>query len=1143
MRFLCRVSLALVFLITATAFAQDLKIAYTGQLMGYYRQDVAAKPSDPPNPPKLLLKELTTDDAKGFKLILGMGDNFAPEFGAALYQPDGSNCLSNNPAKANGPFPRALYKTDLNPPNRAECDNVAGFLMQAGYRAIVPGKEDFIYGSFWLSTIGRLLNAESAPPDNKAFNNADRKMNLLAANLRLQVVGADGKPNTVCPLLFSPSAEWIHASPCDATKLPDPKETIEDIAYTSTDLGGAHTLIVGVVAQNLLDAVSQENRTFCASTIGPAPGYTSYTAVDCTTKGGMIKLQTVVSDPLQAVIQTITRAKLAAPAPYDTYIVMAQMTRGEAEELAAKLQARRTADPSFPPIALVLSSAFAEQSSGTYTLTGDYDEIGKVSALGLIPVLTPHPAYDGGRLNHKPQPLIDPLSAAELTIRSGKYTMANISSRQPLDGIRATQTTLGLLLDQIQPAQALIPRGVPSPEMMVTPCKSETLIANSDNKTVRDQIDGCNVQAMQYILAAMRNIKPWINDVVFLERRDFFFGALPEGYTGYEMCHEEDRFCQLEVALDRVLWKGDYIERVMATGADISAMIAASDAVSSQTKQLEQPTTTGSWLQTYGIVESGPVAAPDQFIPISVAGQSSTKFAIPTDPNCMTLPDPTTGQSKPTYCILSNSVEQTPQKDGGFWIATSDHLASDTTTYPALSKLPSTYRVTFKDSDGSTTYLTEAIAKSLFIPSPLKGQPAVVSTPRVDKVHGPELRMQQSPRFQVDFGKIFFGYLNSGAEGGDSYLANNYQGVSDTRASAVSQYELDAEAQLRGLWSWGNFWPYKTHVVHHSVGFQTDVEYDRSAQGNLNGAADNASYGANNWAIGPLYQFTYPLRPNTKPTNYGFMKTAGWAFVVSPQFQRQVRGTDLFFAYSSSSPKVGNDELTIPIAYSYGWNVKEGFRFTAASSPNRFQLQPGSYLEVGLEEGEQHHVLNSIELTNLSGAKLFCAANSVDPISSCVSSASKGSNPTFPLSSTTVVSALSYSDQPAHGLYWDISFKWTLFKSVNNFHEMDFVAASKGDAFVRRSASEVLSTQTLYDIPLNLGVTFQVLPNLSFAPAGNFFFYSNQIAERQLLIRGFNITMRWYYDRDFHVPLLRQLFLLGPASQDQTKSTKMKQTP
>ena len=58
---------------------------------------------------------------------------------------------------------------------------------------------------------------------------------------------------------------------------------------------------------------------------------------------------------------------------------------------------------------------------------------------------------------------------------------------------------------------------------------------------------------------------------------------LPYGYTGYKVCDqpptsintqlqqvpEWKKWCRLHVALDRVLWKGDYSERVMVPGKDL----------------------------------------------------------------------------------------------------------------------------------------------------------------------------------------------------------------------------------------------------------------------------------------------------------------------------------------------------------------------------------------------------------------------------------------------------------------------------------------------------------------------------------------------------------------------------------------------
>ena len=113
MRFIPWLSLALLSFTVEAVPAQDLKIAYTGQLMGYYRDDVAA-PAGTTSAPNQLLTKLQTANQDGFHLILGMGDNFAPEYGASLAWQKNPLCPLSRPVHEKDPlpYPRALYKTE-----------------------------------------------------------------------------------------------------------------------------------------------------------------------------------------------------------------------------------------------------------------------------------------------------------------------------------------------------------------------------------------------------------------------------------------------------------------------------------------------------------------------------------------------------------------------------------------------------------------------------------------------------------------------------------------------------------------------------------------------------------------------------------------------------------------------------------------------------------------------------------------------------------------------------------------------------------------------------------------------------------------------------------------------------------------------
>ena len=213
----------------------DLEFQYTGKLFGYYR----IEPGEPPSlkPVQDFLANPRSPSDKRSVPLLGMGDNFAPEFGASIQKEflglgnSGSANPSENwspcmaPAAKDPPdqsvashryaAPEVLYKSPKRMPILADCDNVTRFLMTAGYRAIVPGREDFIYSATWLRRIAILLagasSSGSETPKNsflanaekrwavetKPIQNSEGKLFMLAANLRVDM----GKDS--CPLLFA----------------------------------------------------------------------------------------------------------------------------------------------------------------------------------------------------------------------------------------------------------------------------------------------------------------------------------------------------------------------------------------------------------------------------------------------------------------------------------------------------------------------------------------------------------------------------------------------------------------------------------------------------------------------------------------------------------------------------------------------------------------------------------------------------------------------------------------------------------------------------------------------------------------------------------------------------------------------------
>jgi hypothetical protein len=178
---------------TAPKNGKSYTILYTGRLMGYARTPDSQKLTDIPPVPNGRDSQDNRIAAKYIKLFeslasehepifrLGMGDNFAPDLLGRTFELDADIPIPNNkhlPKQVREPkdrfdfYDRAwhwvdpLIKDDAYESNQEQTalgkasvpyDNVAQFLIRAGYQVLVPGKHDFYYGPDRLRSLERLL--------------------------------------------------------------------------------------------------------------------------------------------------------------------------------------------------------------------------------------------------------------------------------------------------------------------------------------------------------------------------------------------------------------------------------------------------------------------------------------------------------------------------------------------------------------------------------------------------------------------------------------------------------------------------------------------------------------------------------------------------------------------------------------------------------------------------------------------------------------------------------------------------------------------------------------------------------------------------------------------------------------------------
>lgn len=201
------------FSLSAQDSPNEFRVAYTGRLLGYARTpDVQVLGEDPSIPglykervegaasspvASALRKQIAQFRSEGdTSLLLGLGDNFAMDFQARSvlvrpahgparwvrkdhlifdYERNGWVDLNEH----RGPAEASRLEAILAKPDaRIGGDNVARFVSDVGFDAMVPGRQDFHFGPQRLRQIARLLAS------------GDRKVPLLASNLVIRATGS-----------------------------------------------------------------------------------------------------------------------------------------------------------------------------------------------------------------------------------------------------------------------------------------------------------------------------------------------------------------------------------------------------------------------------------------------------------------------------------------------------------------------------------------------------------------------------------------------------------------------------------------------------------------------------------------------------------------------------------------------------------------------------------------------------------------------------------------------------------------------------------------------------------------------------------------------------------------------------------------
>ncbi len=1357
---------------TNQAQASEIKIDYTGSLMGFYRMEYGEDSTNAVLPPvQSFLKVRQLDSSR---LLLGMGDNFGPEFGASLQLEGAKPCDQPPKQTPSGEGrPESLYKDDDRVPNEAQCDNVLNFLMHAGFRAVVPGSQDFMYTARWLREAAVLVSQVShadlnaapstvkisdqcknvvpgkskdedvqkcaweevlqqrkadAPAERKLISNPENQLYMLGANLRISMKakgaeegdsagGANGGSGQ-CPLLFSKNPfareefrcdgnepepfDWLNrldrlsrsttalqairelatgtsmsaagkvagrnalvsdeiaimqsawgspqawTSPDSSKKnelptLPgkfgmgtresgSPDLTLDmvnglekafsglpacqsgaafdsdvdkanaadlciyakrmveilgslgeslqdsskpgpctvdngtpspgacfllseeariaaingllrtiaheekDVGYTVADAGdGSHILIVGVVGEDTMKAVSETNLDLCIA--GKPSDASDFSTCGDRRKAGKSggEQQVLVADPMEATEAIVRGARLLEEKPFERVVVMAQMPHTEAEILSERVREQLKLANASQQVDVVLSEI--ESGYGTPHITLTYQAQDGAQASHPAPVVTPRTSYSSQTGSY-------PGAVSLLTLSTeadNSFTLANQRDDNfKIPDVGESDTTISLLYKLVE---TLKNAAAEQPNPSAT-------VQNASSQTGMGQDLESKQKAEFALLRDLQKSSPPKPDVVLLQSRDVELDAIGKGYTDYQMCAGEktqegkdektnqERFqlCELRSALDRIFWKGDYLEYVAVTGKELEQMLGLSQSNMAQQAQLADTGPTGQWLISYGIVQSS-------LSNLTQVSQNDEPLWIPVDPHCKGA-----SGGQPTYCIDGTPISD----DAYYWLLTTDQLAQDKAIYGTLQALPTNmHKVTERFVSNPLSHFLQnnltaqgeaqpSLAMDLF-----NGTSETVK-PVETVITADNERFQQRGLYQVDFAKVIASFNSREAVGGNQFVASYFQGVSDARATAPNQQSLDLEMGSRILANVSSPGPGESkRFPPFSVGEQSAFSYDRAVIGNLTGKPINATYPLNNLTEGAFLQVRLGGGAGADAVR-GVQTLPRSLLVFTPhQYQLEIDTPYLFLTYSSG--QVPSGELTVQLPRISAWTDRAGFREEFGQGHSKFATRflptVGSYFETGMEFNISNGNLSSLTLqtTTSTGPKQkTCPVFAKITLQTCFGSALYGT-PAIVLTlndTTTVVGKPFVQTLHTPGYYWDLHLQNHIYGKAGGQKQISLVTDSQGDYYFGRPPAAELPTQTEYAIPLNVSLVLPSIGNLSFAPTYSAFFYANQVSNQSLLVNTFSIAARWYFARDARVPVPKQAPLPGPQSANQTVTGK-----
>jgi hypothetical protein len=731
------------------------------------------------------------------------------------------------------------------------------------------------------------------------------------------------------------------------------------------------------------------------------------------------------------------------------HVLLAQMSPANAEAFAASLNA----NPQVPqsPAAnfsfdVVLSAADQRRSTGN-----EVREIAASKRPGNLsaPLMIPHPIY----IPDAKQPLVDPLEAVFITTDAYGQTYVN----EPYMPAGADQ------LDKFHAA------------CVTTPSIYQDLVdvLKKRHPEAASQYDcpGSSMDPLKcFTLDSIR--KEFSADLAMLQQWSFFDACVyrPQGQISKDVAPDE-----LIESLRRTLWSTSYVTRISITGAKLKTVLDNSAKIATAQKS----STYTSLLHDRDLAYIGVSKKDKTYYVDGLPIDDARIYSIATD-DALAV-----GNTE--YLDVADSSFAAPEIFRG-------DEAEDTLAYvcQAFTSFPE-YHGKVDCPGGIAKKKIMAAAGAWAVPdhrSPLGPRQMLydyakslfpAEPPLPTKGAAAETATQNHRILSLTLQNLAGSFAFSKPNRTDLGVQEVFGGVTNNQVIKAHTEQYSLQDAFRLNWS----------GAHFNFGFDEEVQFGRSRQGDLTGGPDSVTLTNNLFLVSPFVEFNL------------HRWTPRWKLVLRPiDYLSDLAGTQ--FKLDSADP---NTQFKVKLLARNNLQTRFGVRFERDTTGT-------SFFEFGYVHRDARNVLSSVTFNPGTAAQFFCPLNIPQSAGACAA-------PLTPVNKATLPTFGSFQQ---NGAYWSSIFTIPILAKPS----LSYVFATDGNLFSSRPGQDV-SPLTRYAVNIDNSVKFPFWGNLAFSPHYGIFLFEDQVQHATLTRTVADVQLTYYFD--WHDGLRWRDVLKGKAAQ------------